>query len=109
MNYLFLCLFSFITHFSSPTLYCDVVELNHFYDEQGRIIFDQLIFRLWNNKAEQHLSISWLLLSSSRIANEDDKKAWDAIHKGEGKDNFPYVPKFVPEFKHDPSLKRVIQ
>jgi len=29
----------------------DLVELNHFYDEQGRLVFDQLIFYDWAERA----------------------------------------------------------
>lgn len=107
MAYIFLCLFSFITHYSSPTLYCDVVELNHYYDMNGRIIFDQLICRVWNNKANKHIALSWVILSKSRVHNEADKKAWDAIHMAKDGDNFPYNPEFVPEFKDDTILQRI--
>lgn len=27
---------------------CDLVELNHFYDEAGRLVFDQIIFWEWS-------------------------------------------------------------
>lgn len=41
---------------------CDVVELNHFYDEEGRLVFDQVIFYDWDRSAGRHQVRAWRLV-----------------------------------------------
>jgi hypothetical protein len=43
---------------------CDVVEVNHFYDADGRLVFDQVIFWDWCDGAERHQVRAWRLLKS---------------------------------------------
>lgn len=40
----------------------DVVELSHFYDEDGRHVLDQLLFYRWN--VNRHEMIDWRLVKS---------------------------------------------
>jgi hypothetical protein len=40
----------------------DLVELNHFYDEQGRLVFDQVIFYNWSPAAERFQVVDWRLV-----------------------------------------------
>lgn len=42
----------------------DVVEVNHFYDDEGRLVFDQLIFRDWDYEASRFQVRAWRLLKS---------------------------------------------
>lgn len=42
--------------------YCDVVEINHFYDDNGRLVFDQLIYWDWCDEAERYQVRAWRLL-----------------------------------------------
>lgn len=39
---------------------CDVIELNHFYDDQGRQVFDQVIFFTWDGR--RHQVLDWRLV-----------------------------------------------
>jgi hypothetical protein len=43
---------------------CDVVEVNHFYDADGRLVFDQVIYWDWCDDAERHQVRAWRLLKS---------------------------------------------
>jgi hypothetical protein len=40
----------------------DLVELNHFYDEHGRLVFDQLIFYDWDEGDRRYHVRAWRLL-----------------------------------------------
>jgi hypothetical protein len=40
----------------------DLVELNHFYDEHGRLVFDQLIFYDWSAAEERYHVRTWRLV-----------------------------------------------
>jgi hypothetical protein len=42
----------------------DLVELNHFYDEQGRLVFDQLIFYDWFPDDARYQVRAWRLIKS---------------------------------------------
>lgn len=46
---------------------CDVVELNHFYDDQGRHVFDQVIFYVWDDGRRRHQVLDWRLVKSPAI------------------------------------------
>lgn len=41
---------------------CDVIEHNSFYDEQGRLVFDQIIFYDWCPTAERLQVRAWRLV-----------------------------------------------
>ena len=41
---------------------CDLMELNHFYDEQGRLVFDQVIFYDWSDDDARHMVRAWRLV-----------------------------------------------
>lgn len=43
----------------------DLVEINHFYDENGRHVFDQLIFYDWSAKESRFQVRAWRLLKSA--------------------------------------------
>lgn len=40
----------------------DLIEINHFYDEHGRLVFDQEIFWEWSWKDERHNVRAWRLI-----------------------------------------------
>jgi hypothetical protein len=42
----------------------DLIEVNHFFDEQGRFVFDQLIFYDWSPQAGRYLVRAWRPLRS---------------------------------------------
>ncbi len=40
----------------------DSVELNHFYDEHGRLVFDQVIWWDWSCRDERYQVVDWRLV-----------------------------------------------
>ena len=45
----------------------DLIELNHFYDEQGKLVFDQVIFYDWCNEQCRYNVRAWRLLKKPPI------------------------------------------
>lgn len=43
---------------------CDVAEVNHFYDENGRLVFDQVIFYDWDDSKARFQVRAWRLLKT---------------------------------------------
>lgn len=42
----------------------DLIEINHFYDEQGRLVFDQIIFYDWSPALSRYNVRAWRLLKN---------------------------------------------
>lgn len=42
----------------------DMIEVNHFYDDQGRLVFDQLIYYDWSPTHSRYQVRDWRLLKS---------------------------------------------
>ncbi len=42
----------------------DLVEINHFYDDQGRLVFDQLIYYDWSSVQHRYQVRDWRLLKT---------------------------------------------
>jgi hypothetical protein len=42
----------------------DLVEVNHFYDDQGRHVFDQVIFYDWEAGHSRHMVRAWRLVKN---------------------------------------------
>ena len=40
----------------------DLIEVNHFYDDQGRLVFDQVIFYDWSSIENRYQVRAWRLL-----------------------------------------------
>lgn len=40
----------------------DLIEVNHFYDERGRLVFDQVIFYDWAPEHSRYQVIAWRLI-----------------------------------------------
>lgn len=50
----------------------DLVELNHFYDENGRLVFDQVIFYDWSPKDARYNVRAWRLVKdTSQVPQRD--------------------------------------
>lgn len=50
-----------------PDVACDevdLIEINHFHDEQGRLVFDQVIFYDWSPLHSRYLVRAWRLLKT---------------------------------------------
>ena len=42
----------------------DLIEINHFYDEHGRLVFDQIIFYDWSASESHYQVRAWRLLKT---------------------------------------------
>jgi hypothetical protein len=42
----------------------DLTEINHYYDEHGRLVFDQIIFHDWISKNSEYRVVAWRMLKS---------------------------------------------
>ena len=52
----------------------DLVELNHFYDDQGRHVFDQMIFYDWSAEHNRYQVRAWRLIKN---ASQQPRHDWD--------------------------------
>ena len=43
-----------------------VIEVNHFYDDSGGLVFDQAIFYRWNRKTQHYDVVDWRLLKPGK-------------------------------------------
>lgn len=46
---------------------CAVIEVHHFYDDQGKHVFDQLLFRDWSPAHGEFPIIAWRLMKKSSM------------------------------------------
>lgn len=42
----------------------DLIEINHYFDQDGKSVFDQLIFLDWDDKANRYNVVAWRLIKS---------------------------------------------
>lgn len=60
-------LLSAIPHEAAVRDYVDLIEINHFYDEQGRLVFTQAIFYHWDLcDASKKTVIAWRIVNDRR-------------------------------------------
>lgn len=50
----------------------DLMEVNHFYDEQGRLVFDQVIFYDWSPDHSRYMVRAWRLVKNPSQLPERD-------------------------------------
>lgn len=65
---------------------CDLVEVNHFYDDKGRLVYDQVIFYDWWPERSRHMIRAWRLVKSPAILPRYDWRhgCWRSFwHDGE--------------------------
>jgi len=53
----------------------DLVEVNHFYDEQGRLVFDQVIFYDWSASDSRYMVRAWRLVKNPAQLPQRDWKS----------------------------------
>lgn len=53
----------------------DVLFVEHFYDDQGRLVFDQLVPLEWSRERERYDVICWRLIKCSSMMPERDWRA----------------------------------
>lgn len=51
--------FGMVPHESVVTDTADVIEVNHYFDENGRLVFDQIIFWEWCDEKQRHQVFAW--------------------------------------------------
>jgi hypothetical protein len=64
----------------------DLVEVNHFFDEHGKRVFDQVIFYDWSPSQSRYQVRAWRLMKSSGQypTRNWDRGDWTAVwHDGE--------------------------
>jgi hypothetical protein len=50
----------------------DLIEVNHFYDDQGRLVFDQCIFYDWSSPDGRYMVRAWRLVKNpSQLPQRD--------------------------------------
>jgi hypothetical protein len=52
----------------------DLIEVNHFYDEQGRLVFDQVIFYDWSKDDARYMVRAWRLVKNPAQVPQRDWK-----------------------------------
>jgi hypothetical protein len=60
----------------------DLIELNHYFDENGRHVFDQTIFYLWNEKDARYDAMGYRLVKhESQLPRPDccGRKFWTVL------------------------------
>lgn len=67
-----------VPHAAVPTDQADVIELNHFYDQEGRKVFDQVIFWGWYGDDGAFHVLAWRLWKSPAQTPEFDwtRRSW---------------------------------
>ncbi len=65
--------------------HCDLIELNHFHDDAGRLIFDQVIFYDWDPRDCRFVVRDWRMMASGaasaprwRLGRDHGRDAWTA-------------------------------
>ena len=61
----------------------DLIELNHFYDEQGRLVFDQVIFYDWSATDARYNVRAWRLVkNAAQLPQRDWASALSGVPAG---------------------------
>jgi hypothetical protein len=59
--------------------YVDVIEINHFYDEQGKLVFDQVLYFDWSPSQSRYNVRAWRLLKSPAQVPQKDGQRGDYV------------------------------
>ena len=60
--------------------YVDLIEINHFYDENGRLVFDQVIFLDWKDNVDVWIKVNEDDLESTRFTiSKYQVRAWRLV------------------------------
>lgn len=57
---------------------CHLIEINHYYDENGKLVFDQIIFWDWHCDGQQHVC-AWRLLKQAEQLPCRVRGAWRCV------------------------------
>jgi hypothetical protein len=59
---------------------CDLIEVNHFFDDQGRLVFDQAIFYDWSAGDSRYNVRAWRLVKhSSQLPQREWPSGYSAL------------------------------
>lgn len=81
--------------------HCTIIEHNHFYDEHGRHVFDQLIFYDWNPHQHRYDIRDWRLVKSTNQHPIHNRVIW---HDGQTMWQITAERTFTTWTQHDPEL-----
>ena len=59
----------------------DVIEINHFFDEHGKLVFDQLLFYDWSASQSRYHVRAWRLLKSPAQIPQRDWQRGDYVSR----------------------------
>lgn len=89
------------------TDHVDLIEVNHYYDSQGRLIFDQVIFLNWSVADERFQVVAWRMLKNGRqiprmdwrkgvyVARWRDGEVWREVVAGDVRETWTtYDPEY---------------
>ena len=63
---------SILPHEDTARESVDLIEVNHFYDEHGRLVFDQVIFYDWSSSDSRYNVRAWRLIKNpSQLPQRD--------------------------------------
>jgi hypothetical protein len=57
----------------------DVIEINHFYDEHGKLVFDQILYYEWSAAQSRYNVRAWRLLKSPAQVPQRDWQRGDFV------------------------------
>jgi hypothetical protein len=57
----------------------DVIEINHFFDEHGKLVFDQILYYDWSPSESRHHVRAWRLLKSPAQIPQKDWQRGDYV------------------------------
>jgi len=60
------CLLLVVGNLSVTHDHCDLTELNHYFDAQGRNVYDQVIFYEWSPEHSVYHVRSWIIVEDSQ-------------------------------------------
>lgn len=63
-----LSLFGSIDHSLVVKDRVDLIELNHFYDDKGKLVFDQWIFYDWRGRTSEFVVVAWRLSKDTNFS-----------------------------------------
>lgn len=85
----------------------DLAEVNHYYDEQGRLVFDQVIFWDWDHDCCRHQVVAWRLVKHpSLMPYRDWRGGWSVTFVDGETLRDVSAPAFRETWtQHDPELE----
>lgn len=116
MHTIILLVLSIVPYDQPLTNTVDVIELNHFYDENGKHVFDQLIFYDWNKYTCRHDVVAWRLVKDGNLPTKylgryrscwSDGGVWRTVYATSYRESWTqYDPELVERSNLDKNKRR---